>query len=103
MSVTIDKEIQKAEVLAASLRKHLEEVGKHGVTEEGIKKMEELCVELREKDKEVEALHMELSAKVRANHLRLAELKEQLGQYRMTIRHHYLQPEWIKYGVQDKR
>ena len=43
MSVTIDKEIQKAEVLAAGLRKHLEEVGKHGVTEEGIKKMEELC------------------------------------------------------------
>ena len=38
MSVTIDKEIQKAEVLAAGLRKHLEEVGKHGVTEEGIKK-----------------------------------------------------------------
>ncbi len=39
MSVTIDKEIQKAEVLAAGLRKHLEEVGKHGVTEEGIKKI----------------------------------------------------------------
>ncbi len=54
MSVTIDKEIQKAEVLAAGLRKHLEEVGKHGVTEEGIKKMEELCVELREVCKHLE-------------------------------------------------
>ena len=49
MSVTIDKEIQKAEVLAAGLRKHLEEVGKHGVTEEGIKKMEELMQKVKKK------------------------------------------------------
>ena len=49
MSVTIDKEIQKAEVLAAGLRKHLEEVVKHGVTEEGIKKMEELMQKVKKK------------------------------------------------------
>ena len=35
MSVTINKEIEKAQVLAAGLKSHLDEVGKHGITADG--------------------------------------------------------------------
>ena len=103
MSVTINKEIEKAQTLAAGLKKNLDELGKHGITAEDIQEMEEACEILRKKDAEVEALHMELAKKVRETHLYLAELKDKYGKHRMTIRHHYLQPEWAKYGLPDKR
>ena len=103
MSVTITKEVEKTETLASGLKAHLDEVKKIGITEEDITKLEQTCAILRLKDEETGALRMELANKVRANHLQLAELKEQMSKCRMIIRHRYLQPEWIKYGVQDKR
>lgn len=103
MSVTVTNEIKKAEVLASGLKSHLDEVKQIGVTAEGIKKMEELSKALAKKDEEVEALRREANQKGRENRELLAELKSQMLTYRKAVKQRYMQPEWLKYGVQDKR
>lgn len=103
MSVTVTNEIKKAEVLASGLKSHLDEVKQLGITAEGIKKMEELSKALAKKDEEVEALRREANQKGRENRELLAELKSQMLTYRKAVKQRYMQPEWIKYGVQDKR
>ena len=103
MSVTITKEIKKAEVLASGLKNHLNEVKQIGINAEGIKKLEEVLQALRQKDEEVDALRREVTIKGRENHELLAELKTQMLAYRKTVKQRFDQPDWIKYGVQDKR
>ena len=103
MSVTVRNEINKAEVLVSGLKKHLDEVKQIGITADGIKKMEELSQKLLQKDEEVEALRREANEKGRENRELLAELKEQMFTFRKTVKQRYMQPDWIKYGVQDKR
>ena len=103
MSVTVKNEINKAEVLASGLKKHLDEVKQIGINAEEIKKMEELSQTLLQKDEEVEALRREANEKGRENRELLAELKEQMFTFRKAVKQRYMQPDWIKYGVQDKR
>ena len=103
MSVTVTNEIKKAEVLASGLKSHLDEVKQIGINAEGIKKMEELSKELAKKDEEVDALRREANLKGRENRELLAELKSQMLTYRKAVKQRYMQPEWLKYGVQDKR
>ena len=90
-------------MLASGLKSHLDEVKQIGVTAEGIKKMEELSKALAKKDEEVEALRREANQKGRENRELLAELKSQMLTYRKAVKERYMQPEWLKYGVQDKR
>ena len=90
-------------MLASGLKSHLDEVKQIGVTAEGIKKMEELSKELAKKDEEVDALRREANQKGRENRELLAELKSQMLTYRKAVKQRYMQPEWLKYGVQDKR
>lgn len=103
MSVTVKNEINKAEVLASGLKKHLDEVKQIGINAEEIKKMEELSQKLLQKDEEVEALRREANEKGRENRELLAELKEQMLAFRKAVKQRYMQSDWIKYGVQDKR
>lgn len=103
MSVTVKNEISKAEVLVSGLKKHLDEVKQIGINADEIKKMEELSQTLLQKDEEVEALRREANEKGRENHELLAELKEQMLSFRKAVKRRYEQPEWIKFGVQDKR
>ena len=103
MSVTVKNEISKAEVLVSGLKKHLDEVKQLGITAEEIKKMEELSQTLLQKDEEVEALRREANEKGRENRELLAELKEQMLAFRKAVKQRYMQSDWIKYGVQDKR
>ena len=103
MSVTITNEIKKAEVLASGLKSHLAEVKQIGINADGIKKLEEALQTLRQKNEEVDALRREVTLKGRENRELLAELKSQMLAYRKAVKQRYEQPDWIKYGVQDKR
>lgn len=103
MSVTVKNEINKAEVLASGLKKHLDEVKQIGINAEEIKKMEELSQKLLQKDEEVETLRREANEKGRENRELLAELKEQMFTFRKAVKQRHMQPDWIKFGVQDKR
>ena len=50
-----------------------------------------------------EELRRQVSAKSQENHQLLAELKNQMLELRRAVKSRYMQPDWIKYGVQDKR
>ena len=103
MSVTVRNEINKAEVLASGLKNHLDEVKEIGINADTIKELEEASKTLRQKDEELDALRQEVAQKGRENRELLAELKEQMLTIRKAVKKHYMQPDWIKYGVQDKR
>ena len=103
MSITVKNEISKAEMLASGLKKHLDEVKKIGISAEEIKKMEGMCSALQKKDEELDALRNEASSKSKENQELLAALKSQMLTFRKTIKQRYMQPDWEKYGVQDKR
>ena len=90
-------------MLASGLKNHLNEVKQIGVNAEGIKKLEETLQSLRQKDEALDALRREVTLKGRENRELLAELKSQMLTYRKAVKQRYEQPDWIKYGVQDKR
>lgn len=103
MSVTIITEIDKANVLIAGLRKHLDEVKQLGISTDAINKMEEAGKSLKQKDEEMDALRRQSTLKARENRELLADLKSQMLEIRKTIKGNFPQTDWIKYGVQDKR
>lgn len=103
MSVIVTNEVKKAEALASGLKSHLGEVKEIGITAEKINKLEEACKILVQKDNESEELHRQMSEKSAENHRLLAELKSQMLDIRRAVKSRFLQPEWIKFGVQDKR
>ena len=90
-------------MLASGLKKHLDEVKQIGISSDRIKELEEASKTLRQKDEELDALRQEVTQKSRENHELLAELKEQMLSFRKAVKRRYEQPEWIKFGVQDKR
>ena len=103
MSITILNEIDKAEALVNGLRKNLQELAPLNVTAAGVDKLEAAYNELKKKDAEVEAIRRQLTVKVRENNELLASLKAQMLDYRKAVKGHYDQPQWIRFGVQDKR
>ena len=103
MSITILNEIDKAEALVNGLRKNLQKLATLNVTSAGVDKLEAAYKELKKKDAEVEAIRRQLTVKVRENNELLASLKAQMLDYRKAVKGHYDQPQWIRFGVQDKR
>lgn len=103
MSITILNEIDKAEALVKGLNNHLEEVKRYGITSSQLKKLETHAAELKKRDEEVDALRRQLTVKVRENNELLAQLKAESMECRRAIKANYLQPEWSRFGVPDKR
>ncbi|MCR5424818.1 MAG: hypothetical protein K6E93_08710 [Bacteroidales bacterium] len=103
MSVTNLKEIDKADVLVAGLRKHPNEVKELGITTDAINRLEESSNALRQKDAEMDQLRRQVTLKAHENMALIADLKVQMLSLRKAVKARYPQDEWIKYGVQDKR
>lgn len=103
MSITILNEIDKAETLVNGLRMNLNEVKLLNVTAAGVDRLEAACKELKRKNEEVDALRRQLTLKVRENNELLAQLKDQMLEFRKTVKGYYEQSQWIRFGVQDKR
>ena len=103
MSVTVLNEIEKAEVLIEGLKKHLDEVKEIGIGADDLKELEAMHQALRAKDEETDKLRQQLNVLGREKNRMLAEMKAQMLVYRKAVKQRYSQPEWLKYGVQDKR
>ena len=103
MSITILNEIDKAETLVNGLRMNLNEVKLLNVTAAGVDRLEAACKELKRKNEEVDALRRQLTLKVRENNELLSQLKDQMLEFRKTVKGHSEQSQWIRFGVQDKR
>lgn len=103
MSVTILNEIDKAELLYSGLEKNIEKVKSLNITPAHLDKLKQLSERLKQKDAELEALRRQEMLKVKENHALLDEMKELMLYCRRAVKSQYCQPEWIQFGVQDKR
>jgi hypothetical protein len=54
-------------------------------------------------DKEAEELRKQVTLKSRENQALLTDLKSQMLTIRQAVKSRFMQPDWAKYGVQDKR
>lgn len=103
MSKTIDLQVQKSATLINALRGRLDEVRDKGFSLESLDAMQQRLEELQENAKEVETLRVKLSEQVKKTNAILTECKKNFINTKAVVRNNFLQEEWIKYGVTDKR
>lgn len=103
MSKVYSEQVQKAQMLAAGLRKNYEQVKSRGISSEQIAKLEEDAKEAARMNEEVEALRAEVSAKAARANKKLTEMKNNMQDAKQIIKRCFDQEKWIDFGVMDKR
>jgi len=103
MSKTIQTQIDKSRMLIDGLRHNEKEVAQKGITAEAVNRTEDALKRLAEANDECDALRATLSKKVKNMNDVLAEVKTQFIGMKRIIKNNYLQEEWQRFGVQDKR
>lgn len=103
MSKTVEIQIEKSRNLVEGLRRHVKEMGEHGVTNDEINAMEQAVKELEAANAEVDRLREELKPKVKVMNDVMNRVKEAYTEKKKTLKGYYPQERWMDYGVPDKR
>lgn len=103
MSKTVEIQIEKSRNLVEGLRRHVKEMGEHGVTNDEINAMEQAVKELETANAEVDRLREDLKPKVKVMNDVMNRVKEAYAEKKKTLKGYYPQERWIDYGVPDKR
>ncbi|MBQ8520962.1 MAG: hypothetical protein IJ456_06245 [Bacteroides sp.] len=103
MSKVYSEQVQKAQMLAAGLRKNYEQVKSRGISSEQIAKLEEDAKKAARMNEEVEALRAEVSTKAARANKKLTEMKNNMQDAKQIIKRCFDQEKWIDFGVMDKR
>jgi len=103
MSKTIDLQIEKSRTLIDCLRNNLAELAGKGIQTNELDGMDEQLKALSEANAECDALRAELSQKVKNMNGILKQVKDAFAEKKKIIKGNYLQEEWSRLGVMDKR
>ena len=103
MSKVYSEQVQKAQMLAAGLRKNYELVKNRGISSEQIAKIEKDAKEAARMNEEVEVLRAEVGAKAARANKKLTELKNNMQNAKQIIKRCFDQEQWQDFGVMDKR
>ena len=103
MSKTVEIQIEKSRNLVEGLRRHVKEMGEHGVTNDEINAMEQAVKELEAANAEVDRLREDLKPKVKIMNDVMNRVKEAYTEKKKTLKGYYPQERWMDYGVPDKR
>ena len=103
MSKTVEIQIEKSRNLVEGLRRHVKEMGEHGVTNDEINAMEQAVKELEAANAEVDRLREDLKPKVKVMNDIMNRVKNTYAEKKKTLKGYYPQERWIDYGVPDKR
>ena len=103
MSKTVEIQIEKSRNLVEGLRRHVKEMGEHGVTNDEINAMEQAVKELEAANAEVDRLREDLKPKVKVMNDVMNRVKEAFTEKKKTLKGYYPQERWMDYGVPDKR
>lgn len=103
MSKTVEIQIEKSRNLVEGLRRHVKEMGEHGVTNDEINAMEQAVKELEAANAEVDRLREDLKPKVKVMNDVMNRVKEAYTEKKKTLKGYYPQERWMDYGVPDKR
>lgn len=103
MSKTVEIQIEKSRNLVEGLRRHVKEMGEHGVTNDEINAMEQAVKQLEAANAEVDRLREDLKPKVKVMNDVMNRVKEAYTEKKKTLKGYYPQERWMNYGVPDKR
>lgn len=103
MSKTVEIQIEKSRNLVEGLRRHVKEMGEHGVTNDDINAMEQAVKQLEAANAEVDRLREDLKPKVKVMNDVMNRVKEAFTEKKKTLKGYYPQERWMDYGVPDKR
>ena len=103
MSKTVEIQIEKSRNLVEGLRRHVKEMGEHGVTNDEINAMEQAVKELEAANAEVDRLREDLKPKVKVMNDVMNRVKNTYAEKKKTLKGYYPQERWMDYGVPDKR
>lgn len=103
MSKTVEIQIEKSRNLVEGLRRHVKEMGEHGVTNDEINAMEQAVKELETANAEVDRLREDLKPKVKVMNDIMNRVKNTYAEKKKTLKGYYPQERWMDYGVPDKR
>ena len=103
MSKVYSEQVQKAQMLAAGLRKNYELVKNRGISSEQIAQMEKDAKEAARMNEEVVVLRAEVGAKAARANKKLTELKNNMQNAKQIIKRCFDQEQWQDFGVMDKR
>jgi len=103
MSKVYSEQVQKAQMLAAGLRKNYELVKNRGISSEQIAQMEKDAKEAARMNEEVEVLRAEVGAKAARANKKLTERKNNMQNAKQIIKRCFDQEQWQDFGVMDQR
>ena len=103
MSKTVEIQIEKSRNLVEGLRRHVKEMGEHGVTNDEINAMKQAVKQLEAANAEVDRLREDLKPKVKVMNDVMNRVKEAFTEKKKTLKGYYPQERWMDYGVPDKR
>lgn len=103
MSKTYDENVRKARALAQGIENNIDAVKNLGITTDQIKSMLEVANNTAEKSAEVDELRKIVAEKSSIAHLSLEQLNAQVKNLKKIIKDNFSQPEWSKFGIEDKR
>jgi DUF4097 and DUF4098 domain-containing protein YvlB len=103
MSKVYLEQVQKAQKLAAGLKKNYDLVKGRGISREQISQMEEFAGEAFKMNQEIEELRTKISVKVVEANRKLNEIKINVHSAKQVIKQHFDQTKWVDFGILDKR
>ena len=103
MSKTVEIQIEKSRNLVEGLRRHVKEMGEHGVTNDELNALEQAVKQLEAANAEVDRLREDLKPKVKVMNDVMNRVKEAYTEKKKTLKGYYPQERWMDYGVPDKR
>jgi hypothetical protein len=103
MSKTYSVQIEKTQSLLKGLRNNASRVKEKGLDDKFICKLETDNDLLKTYNEEYDRLKVEFRAKTIEANLKLNEVKNQAKEAKKIIKRCYEQPEWVDFGVNDKK
>ncbi len=103
MSKTIDLQIEKSRTLIEGIRKNLNTLADKGFNAQELDEMSAELDRLKLANDACDAARLELSKKVKECNAIMESVKEKFAEKKKAIKGYFLQEEWIRYGVLDKR
>lgn len=103
MSKTVDLQIEKSLALLRGLHSNLRELAPKGVTLDNLNILDEKLKSLKIKSEECDILRDKLKIEIRDLNSSLTSVKEMYSANKKIIKQNYVQEEWQRFGVTDKR
>ena len=103
MAKIYEEAVRKALLLAEGLENNLGEVKDYGINNDKIEALKALADDANKKNKELDELRALASEKTKNARIILDELNAITKELKMSVKPHFDQERWIRFGIEDKK